>query len=385
MAINYNARKRNEGYNPASGSNVHQMMATQRQKEWITQLCEMKRVVCPNFDNMTQTEATEKIAVLQKMQNWREASEAQINRIISRCKDMGLDIPDMTGLGMAKASKWIEFLNHKWETEFANRVTQKQIEMIQKMCVCPDINNGELYNIPDEVWEKYDDKEMNLQIALSSQNEELIKNAMEELEAVKNEIEQFEANFKLEAITKQVASEFIGKNQATYYKWMSTRASDGQKDLINQLLRRMGNPELEEAVLMQFSRETADEYLKQLQTEMGDTSLHHFGNEAQELDVPDVWAKKAEMSKIRDIEQKEWEECVHALYATQGMQAENDILQASQKEKALDEVVDMLLDAGESKMTINTILLGIMTEDEVNEYMKRWEKATPAESQDVPW
>ena len=383
---NYSARRRSEAYAPQSGAGAGTTLISAKQQEWIKSLCEMKRVAMPSLTGVDSKGASEIIQKLQALPNWREASQAQINKIISRCKDMALDIPEMGGLSMSKAGKWIEFLDNKWNTEFANRVTQKQIDMMNKMVICPDIDSSELMEIPQELWDKLDEAEMDLSIALSGQIAENIETAEKAVTLAKEAIDKHAESFEIEKVTKQIASDFIGKNQQVYYKWVGTRLSDGQKSLINNLLTRMGNPELEENVLMQFSREQADEYIDQLQKEMGDSSLKGFGDQAQMMmEVPEEWGGKGKEDRIPQTGcvwlREQWEVCIHALYATVGQQAEVEVIEATEQYKALEELISFLSGEGIDDIAIIGCLSTMMKNEDAIELLQDMRADAQAEVQ----
>lgn len=272
--------------------------ASPAQVTWYTQLCQQKQIEpTVGWEFFNSKELSDEIRRVQSLPSHVPASERQISFIKEMMNDMGINAPDLSSLSVTRATEMIERLKKAHDSFMANKPSKKQLELLANMLLCPDCNEAELIGIPDELIEEYIASKDNLTALYAvkdieigklmkkgdslagkekAKNGEAIRNTREaydrEIEeniqiqlSAKKALEEYENSFDVANLSKEVVSEFIGKYQPVYRDWLRTRASEGQRNLINSLLVKNGQAELEYQQLIQYSREEATKAIAQLQ------------------------------------------------------------------------------------------------------------------------
>jgi len=370
-------------------------VASEKSQAYYLKVCKRKNVdPIKNYELLSQNNLSEIIKKTQALEDFFPATDGQKEAVKGRYVKCRMDEPDdefLDKLSVTQASSIIQKMDDYYEKHFAHIPSEKQLAFISKMMMCPDIDSSELYEVPAEILDKKDSLEKEITLNNSAVNqilnlqqdcimendtkrlkklqkaqkdaEAVLKSLQDDMVATQKEIDEYADSFSLDKLVKQQCTEFISKNQAVFYRWNKDRASQGQRDLINKLLVRSGNPELDELNLMQFTEEQASQYISQLQAE----GMQKFGSEIEpeyedidrDINFPKTFAdaQDAYHENITDV--------VYKLCAILGQNADNNPIFAS--ENFDSELIDLigLAHAFSTKEHLIELLAPVMQEEDV--------------------
>lgn len=252
-----------------------------KQKKFLVDLIKQKNspIKIEDVVTMSYQEADMAIKKLLETKKIFSISSAQEVKILQLCEELNLPVPDTSRLEGGKegtGSKTIQkLLKLKEINSLKTGVTEKQEKHIKKMMVCPDL-------------------------------------------------EVFEGK------TKKDAEKWIKTNTMKYDGWLTTRATPAKRKFINTLRLRVGDPELQECELIQFSDTLATKYINQLKKEL--YKKDEVINRYKEKHVSDQECRSIlNSSEISKKQHEDLIQCIYALYKSIGQEAEDDLLHASDK------------------------------------------------------
>lgn len=325
-----------------------------KQIQYYKDLCEQKRQVPKDISTWTSQELAKEIEVLK---SFYPASQAQLDRIkkrIGELIDAGQNyvMPSDTALGKltggreGTASKFIEQLDAEYaKLSSILPPTEKQIEFLVSMFLCPDIpfeefNISRRIELGDGLWRRPTPEEF----------ADEIKKKMK-----KNE-----------------ASKFIDMHRGTFHNWKNTRIQPNQIEYIRTLEQRMQNIDkptvvefsvdqdgniiqvqkqvsdksknwnpkaytpIDEMELLQMSKDDASKYIDQLKFELANKELTNFGEQSDEtLTLEHLRIVKNES----DIKAKEFTSLQELMFKLEAIAGLND-------EELHDAVTEFLVKEG---------------------------------------
>jgi len=389
----------NESSNESSAPK--EKVATLPTQNYYTKVCKQKNVQpIPNFEQLTQNVLSDEIKKVQKLANFAPITSGQITGLEKRFAKCFMPLPEnLLELSMNQASEMIKKLDIIYEQKYAHIVTEGQLDFIGKMVICPDIGVYELCNAPQELVQAKSDnvdeivvrKQMlekifslkqkaitsqdgslaDLELAEKQTTDEIAKFEDEQV-ILKAQLEEITSSFDIENVakfyTKEEVSLFIQKHQATYYKWSKTRASDGQRDLINVLRKRVGDPELDHATLMQFNKDTANKYITQLQSEGGQMAKAPVEETYEDTDRALMFPKT--LAEAEEAYHKSLRDTVYKLCAVIGQNADNNpIFESANFNAEFRDLIRTTYVYTEKQHLID-LLAPVVSEEDVEEILK---------------
>lgn len=360
--------KENEsvGTKPVTGIKV----ASENTRNYYTKVCGQKNInPIKGYDQLDQTTLSTEIKRVQILPNFVSATLSQVNKLQELFSSLKMPEPKtgLATLSINDASDMIGKLKTIFEKKYGDIPTPKQLEFIAKMLICPTVNKSDLAGTPVELLNKRDTVQADIithngmvteifsqkqkaiiaiesgtVIELDKANKK-VKSKIKRLETkyvkLTAEISEYESNLDIEKITKQEASDFIGKYNPAYRAWFKDRASEDQQNLINTLLKRNGDPELTHEQLMQFDRNLATKFLNTLQAEIG------RGKKATPIE--EEYSDNSRLPKTLNEAEEAYQEVltnvIYTLCASMGDTAEdNPILTTSNFQKEFEDLLIMV-------------------------------------------
>jgi len=338
---------------------------------------------------MTKTAISAEITRIKSIVKSYPMSIGQRNRLTWLFEHCKLSTPEnFDNWDSTHASDAIEQGNAYYDKNFAHLPTTNQLELIHSMFTCPDVNKAELMMIPIKIGEELLALQTTLaslyevEVIAISEAQNNIKGAnktyqevrtnialtLEEIKSMNQGIETLELEYDESNLTKDTCSEFISKYQQTYRHWLSDRASEGQRGLINSMLKRSGNPELPYEAIIQFSRNYASNYINQLQAEGGAPRTYT----PQEEEYNDLKLRLPNtMTKAGDAHHETLTNIVYALCASIGQNGDNNpLLESNKFDEDLIDLVKLCYSFSMSFDNLVEILAPILTEEKLAEILE---------------
>lgn len=222
MSTNYSFTNFNQPKAYVEGTEYKDVVKkpTERQVQYYLDLCVQRRVAPQNYTKMTYDELAK---VIEELRKFYPASEAQINIIkdkVASLNALGKTIIEpnyatLTGGREGSASKLIEmFITMEKELSNSMQPTDKQIEFLVGMYLCPDV--------------PFEKHEVNKTVDLG--NGQWRKLTPDEFaEEIKSKM------------SKAQASKFIDDYRGAFHTWKTTRVRPEQVKYIRDLEARMSN------------------------------------------------------------------------------------------------------------------------------------------------
>lgn len=254
--------------------------ATNPMKKYYRDLCVQKGVTPVSDEELTYIYTKTKIEELKAMKKVIPVTPAQIDRInklITALEMPPINTDKLTGGREGTASATIQRLI-KMNEERSKKMppSEAQLNHIKKMSLCPDV---ELF----------------------------------------------------EGTTMAEAKEYIQKYKVTYNGWFTTRLSIEQGKFIQSLQKQLGNEIFTDLQLLQFSHSGAKKYIDQLCKEKAELNEKREGS-TLEKEIEDTTCRNVlDSTKINKQQYDEFIACVHTLYASIGQEAEDLVLNTSEK------------------------------------------------------
>jgi|LGVF01.2.fsa_nt_gb hypothetical protein len=376
-------------------------VATDKAQAFYVKQCKLKGVEpMEGYDELTGANLTIQIKEVQKLPNFAPVTDGQIVAIKKRFAKCRMEEPDeslFVGMSITQASSMINKLDDLFQDKWSHIPTPGQIEFVTKIMMCPDTDSSVLYNAPQEVIDTLIDAEAQIELntavvnkALNIKQDIILKKVEGNLEDIKKAIADAESviatyqgvvvecqatieickeAFSFENVSFQQCSDYIQKNKATYYKWAKDRASEGQRDLINKLRKRVGDPELDLETLMQFNKNTAGKYITQLESESGPLpSTLNLEKEHEDIDRDLNFPKT--LADAEEAFHKNVVGVIHSLCAVMGQHAdENGIFESGNFEA---EFIDLIQEAYifTEKGDMIDLLAPVMSKEDVETIIK---------------
>ena len=264
-------------------------------------LCTEKRVqLNPNYkalDGRKGGSMDREIQRLIKLPTIVPPSPAQIDLLKDICGRLNCEIPAYTHLTGGRGGTFSNLIGELIELEKEmTKVappTDKQLETILEMYFCPDVDFSDLHESYGITY-------------TGAQGEKMLWTRPSQ-EAILDSI--------LELVTFEMASNFIYKFQLDFYKWKTSRLSDGQMKRIAKLQESSGMKAMETHQLLQFSKEQANTYINDLNYVRRDVDLCKFPKEAN---IEHVYSSK-DIAKAEKADNEAKVNVLFSLYAMMGM------------------------------------------------------------------
>jgi hypothetical protein len=306
----FNNNKVNDKSNSNEGTTKK---CTQSQKDLYLNLCNRKnQPVAENYEDFSITQMSDEITRLNAIKQVKLATSKQIDTILDLVNRLGIKTPDTSKLSISDASNLISSLIALDKKNRNGKPSEQQLKFVADMQICPDVPG------------------------ISEQ--------------------------ELSTMSKLEVSEYIEAYKGAFYEWKSSRLTPEQASFIRELQKRIGDYEMSDAELIQFSKETANQYISQLQRELKDkTSI------PQEPTVDDVRKAKTQ-AEAAEKNAENLIEMIHNLYAVIGQEAEDDVLFETENEEDIHNLIN-LVNLYTDVNTVKTICEKFYTEDEVEKIL----------------
>lgn len=279
---------------------------TQSQKDLYLNLCDRKnQPVAENFADFSIMQMSDEITRLNAIKQVKLATPKQIDTILDLVNRLGIKAPDTSKLSISDASNLISSLIALDKKNRSGKPSEQQLKFVADMQICPDVPAVDI-----------DD------------------------------------------MSKLEVSQYIEAYKGAFYDWKSSRLTPDQANFIKTLQERLGDKVMSDIELIQFSKDTANQYISQLQKELKDkTSI------PQEPTVDDVRKAKTQVEAV-EKNAENLIEMLHNLYAVIGQEAEDDILFETENEEDIHDLINLVKLYTDTD-TIKTICEKFYTEDEI--------------------